>query len=32
VDALAKQLGIQIVFGGIAVASHKIYLVLRGPA
>jgi hypothetical protein len=30
-DALAKQLGIEIVFGGIAVPGHKTYMVLRGP-
>jgi hypothetical protein len=30
-DALAKQLGIEIVFAGIAVPDHKTYMVLRGP-
>jgi hypothetical protein len=30
-DALAKQLGIDIVFSGIAVPGHKTYMVLRGP-
>ena len=30
-DALAKHLGIEIVFGGIAVPGHNTYLVLRGP-
>jgi hypothetical protein len=30
-DALAAHLGIEIVFGGIAVPGHKTYMVLRGP-
>jgi hypothetical protein len=30
-DALAKRLGIEIVFSGIAVPGHKTYMVLRGP-
>jgi hypothetical protein len=30
-DALAKQLGIRIVFGGVAVPGHKTYMVLRAP-
>jgi hypothetical protein len=29
---MARQLGIQIVSGGIAVPGHKTYMVLRGPA
>ena len=28
---MAKHLGIEIVFGGIAVPGHNTYLVLRGP-
>jgi hypothetical protein len=31
VDALAKRLGVEIVFAGIAVPGHKTYMVLRGP-
>jgi hypothetical protein len=30
-EALAKQLGVQIVFAGIAVPGHKTYMVLRAP-
>jgi hypothetical protein len=30
-DALAERLGIQIVFGGVAVPGHRTYMVLRGP-
>jgi hypothetical protein len=30
-DALAKRLGLQIVFAGIAVPGHKTYIVLKGP-
>ena len=30
-DALAKDLGLEIVFSGIAVPGHKTYMVLRGP-
>ena len=30
-DALAKQLGIEIMFAGIAVPGHRTYMVLRGP-
>ena len=30
-DALAKRLGIEIVFTGIAVPGHKTYMVLTGP-
>jgi hypothetical protein len=30
-DALAKRLGVEIVFSGIAVPGHKTYMVLRSP-
>jgi hypothetical protein len=30
-DALAKHLGVEVVFAGIAVPGHKTYVVLRGP-
>ena len=30
-DALAKRLGVEIVFAGIAVPGHKTYMVLKGP-
>jgi hypothetical protein len=30
-EALARQLGIEIVFAGIAVPGHKTYLVMRAP-
>jgi hypothetical protein len=30
-EALAKRLGLEIVFTGIAVPGHKTYMVLKGP-
>jgi hypothetical protein len=30
-EALAKRLGVEIVFTGIAVPGHKTYMVLKGP-
>lgn len=30
-EAVAKRLGIEIIFAGIAVPGHKTYLVMRGP-
>ena len=30
-DAVAKRLGVEIVFAGIAVPGHKTYMVLKGP-
>ena len=30
-EALAKRLGLEMVFTGIAVPGHKTYMVLKGP-